>query len=36
MRILDLCRGVAACGKSTFLKARGLDRYALNADNVRL
>ncbi len=36
MRQLIILRGVPGCGKSTWLKDKGLEHYALNADNIRL
>ena len=36
MRQLVLMRGVAGCGKSTFLQQNNLTQYTLNADTIRL
>ncbi len=36
MRVLLLMRGVPGCGKSTFIKEKGLEPYVLSADALRL
>lgn len=36
MRVLLLFRGSSGCGKSTYIKKHGLEKYALSADNIRL
>ena len=36
MRILLLLRGSAGCGKSTWIRENGLERYTLAADDIRL
>lgn len=36
MRTLLLFRGSPGCGKSTFIKEHGLEKYSLSADNIRL
>ena len=36
MRVLLLMRGVPGCGKSTFIKDKGLEPYVLSADALRL
>ena len=36
MRVLLLLRGAPGCGKSTWIRERGLEDYALSADKIRL
>ena len=36
MRVLLLLRGSPGCGKSTWIKENGLERYTLSADEIRL
>ena len=36
MRVLLLFRGSAGCGKSTYIKERNLEPYALSADELRM
>lgn len=36
MRVLLLFRGAPGCGKSTYIKEHGLEKYALSADDIRL
>lgn len=36
MRTLVLMRGIAGCGKSTFIKEKGLENYTLSADKIRM
>lgn len=35
MRVLVLLRGAAGCGKSTWVKENGLERYTLSPDSIR-
>jgi predicted kinase len=36
MKNLVLMRGIAGCGKSTFLKNNNLEKYTISADSIRL
>ena len=36
MRVLLLLRGSPGCGKSTWIKENGLEKYALSADSIRM
>lgn len=36
MRILLILRGVAGCGKSTWLKQQDLEKYTISSDTIRL
>lgn len=35
MRVLVLLRGAAGCGKSTWVKENGLEKFVLSPDSVR-
>lgn len=36
MRTLLMLRGAPGCGKSTWIRERGLEQYALSADGIRM